>query len=295
MGFKDAIAGANIPDAPKESNREPRLYWRNGVKQARTPGFWYVKAEDQTTPPAAPWKATDRYDGEDGYEAEALRVAPIGYRSQPFRTTGEGPAKRTIWCDKWAPGMSIYTEVLCYVEGLTGVQILTCKGMTGKAIMDIFAEAKKTLRAYASKVAGKQLPAWAFWLPMSQLRDAKGGVVYSDTGHGSFTTAPALLLPGDDMDACASALYTGDAILAAGSREYMDRADWLKARRGNDGDDAPQVTNSAAPAVNTAGEAEFGKRSNTTVVKAPNFTPPRPGASTPPRAPAAAGGDEPPF
>ena len=46
MSFADQIKDLALPDVPPRAAEFPRIYWRNGNKQARTPGFFYTKADE---------------------------------------------------------------------------------------------------------------------------------------------------------------------------------------------------------------------------------------------------------
>lgn len=229
--FAEQITDIAIPEvAGSEGAEAPRIWWRNGVKQAKTGGFFYTSDKEFPGGLEAPWATKEVYDGENGYVAERLRVAVLAKRSQPFRDPKDASGKRDRtqprqWGLKWEPGMQIYTELLCFIEGYAGPVIWCADGLTGKAVDAALKAYKTGLLAEGSRVAKRALPWWSFWLPVSTKLAGDGKVAYEDTGFGSFVTPPALALGGNALDT----LFVGAEVLAAGAEVLNDSfAAWAK-------------------------------------------------------------------
>lgn len=242
--------------AEAEAERPPRMYWHNGEqsKAGDTPGDFYISANDLTDEPGAPWQPKQRFKGEDGYVTETLHIAPILVREQPYRVIkGINGAKDTwVWnLGRWQPGERIYTEVLCFVDGIAGPVNLIVKGLTGKAFTGrgTILSLGLAFRREAERIAKKPLPPWAFWLPVSTKRYANavlernktihavGDVMFEDTGHGSSVTPPALYLPDGDTAARIAALFVGADTYRLGFEIKERFAAWAEEKRTND--DAP--------------------------------------------------------
>lgn len=80
-------------------------------------------------------------------------------------------------------------------------------------------------------------------MPLSTEKDAKGRVVYTDTGHGSKVTRPVLVLPDMDEDDLLETLFVGADVLMRGVDIRAEYEAWFKERR------SAQV-DSAAPSAN---------------------------------------------
>ena len=93
--------------------------------------------------------------------------------------------------------------------------------MTGRAVMGktgIFNTYRSGLLREAEQLAGKRLPLWTFWLPISTLVNAKGQVSYTDTGHGSLDrheTYPRRVISQRASSARASVLWRNEALMSA--------------------------------------------------------------------------------
>lgn len=235
----DFLTNEAEAEAP-EAERPPRMYWHNGAKAKGndTPGDFYIAADELTNDPAAPWAKSNRFDNQDGYAAAQLRIAPIISRQQPYLVVkGINGAKDTWeWYRKWAPGMRLYTEILCLVEGIDQPVNLVVKGMTGKAFSGkggVFTQAQ-AFRRDAERIAKKTLPTWAFWLPIATKLDPKGKIAFEDTGHGSMVTPPTLYLPAGETKARMTALFIGQDWYNAGFELKARFADWAKEQRSNE-------------------------------------------------------------
>lgn len=254
MNALNALKTSTVATVQQEEQRPPRIYWRNGAKQARTPGFFYVKADELNEAPAAPWEPCNLYDNETGFKVEAISIAPIMQRQQAFKVEGQDRDARTIWLTAYEPGAKLYTEVLCFVEGISEPCVWCIKGMTGKAVTGkggILNQYKHGLLRTASQAVGKQLNTWAFWLPIGGAVDAKGQTLYEDTGFKSFTTPPALHWPAYEvMEDLIDSQFTGD-LYAQGEQVYREFLAWREQRRGNV---APEPV--AAPVVAAGWQTE---------------------------------------
>lgn len=236
--------------APADTDTEPPVFWWfNGNKQAKTPGCFYIKADALATRPDAPWAVDDRFDGETGFSTKALRIAYIGHRSQAFIEDDSGGYKKKVWLKHYEKGARFQTEILCFAEGIEGPVVLSVKGLTGKAFTaktsSILSAYKNGLLREGSRLEERQLPVWAFWMPISTLLDAGGKIAYQDTGFGSHTTPPSLFVP-DLGEATVTKLFVGLELLKAGDDARIAYDAWLRAQRGNV---APEPAPAAVVAV----------------------------------------------
>lgn len=220
----------------------PRIYWFNGVKQAQTAGRFYTSEREFPQGLTEPWASVSWFKDGDGYMTETLSIVPVRKRYQAYFEVIEGNRKSKTWlpAGKYETGARIYTEILCYMQGYDGLVILAVKGLTGKALTNktsgIFAQFRDSVMAKAKETLqkGKKLPPFAFWVPISTQRDTKNRVVYSDTGHGSTVTLPALQLPADVTRDTAKSLYVGRDLLMTLSAWYTDHDEWRVTYRKND-------------------------------------------------------------
>lgn len=243
MSWQEAVATVNPPVYEDGHEGPPRINWLNGVAQARTGGVFYTKARHHSGDLPAPWGLSQRFDDEEGYEAPDLTVALIGYRSEPFRIeTDASGKKRYQFFLKWEPGLSIYTEWLVMVDGLDYPCVLASKGMTGMALGDALKLYRQRVLRPAEKRQKRALPLWSFWMSLSTEKDARGRVIYTDTGHGSKVTRPVLVLPDMDEDDLLETLFVGADVLTRGVDIRAEYEAWFKERR------SAQV-DSAAPAA----------------------------------------------
>lgn len=226
-----------------EQEQPARMYWYNGAKSARTGGVFHIKFDELGHTPQEPWKDSERFDNEAGFETDSLRIAVIGQRQQAFRSIKDGNQERREWLARWEQGAQLYTEVLCMVQGIEQPVVWVMKGLTGKAVTGkggILNHYKNGLLRDATRLANKPLNPWAFWLPISTIKDAQGKIKYEDTGFGSTVTPPALFLPQGDVESMINELWIGaDLYEECGRiREQFDA--WLHEQRGIE--PAPPVT-----------------------------------------------------
>ncbi len=217
---------AVIDNMPTVAFEPPRMWWHNGIKQAKTSGSFYTRASEFPNGLPTPWASDDRFEGEQGYSTSALKVAVLAKRTQAFVKPAE-QGQPVEWLTKWRAGASVYTELLCLIEGYDGPVVWAAKGLTGKSVSEILRSYENGLLKEASRVAKRALPLWAFWLPISSKRLADGKPAYEDTGYGSWVTPPALVLPEQAMDA----LYVGNDLIATGSDIWNEHASWSKFQR----------------------------------------------------------------
>lgn len=214
----------------------PRLWWRNGESQKKNePGFFYTDDSQFPAGLGDPWKAEQVYPNnpEQGYVALKLGLAIIGFRWNAFRKVNQNGQERKVWLKDWVaePGVSIQTDMLCFVRGAEHGQlcVLSVKGLTGKTLTGrygILPTYRASFLKEACAVASKRLPDWTFWLPIAVAMKADGKTVdYRDTGHKSTYTPPALYLPKEDAF---NKLYVGRELLELGAAAYEGNQDWLK-------------------------------------------------------------------
>ena len=244
MSWQEAVTTVNPPVYDDGHEGPPRINWLNGVAQARTGGVFYTKARHHPGDLPAPWSLSQRFDDEEGYEVDALAVALIGYRSEPFRIEADASGKkRYLFYPKWEPGLSIYTEWLVMVDGLDYPCVLASKGMTGMALGDALKTYRQRVLRPAEKRQKRALPLWSFWMPLSTEKDNRNKVVYTDTGHGSKVTRPVLTLPDMDEDDLLETLFVGADVLARGVDLRAEYEVWFKERRSAQAENAPAAPN----------------------------------------------------
>ena len=269
MSFVDQVrvVPVDIPDDPRP--KPPRLYWFNGDKRSKTPGVFHIKHTELGEPPAQPWKVSDRFDGEVGYQTKSLDICVIGLKTQPFISERDGTrevGKR--WLTKWVKGAQLYTEVLALVEGIDGAVTWNSKGLTGKAFSSILRIYQTALLRQAESIAGQKLPLWSFWLPIGSAVDDDGKTIFADTGFGSYTTPPALHLPDMPINELVERLFVGADYYAECDRIRKENASWLKESYSTEdtqndyvadaGDNFATVARSGHARVDPASAAEVG-------------------------------------
>jgi hypothetical protein len=238
MSDFDVSGFSFTPDQQDRSGSEyPRIWWYNGSKQAGTNGHFFT-TEREFPEGIAGWSQVDRYDDEVGYSAEALKIAVIRRRAQAYSEERSGDNVTKTWHSHYKPGLKIYTELLCLIEGYDEPVLWIVKGMTGQAVtkrkvgmLDVFKasvldEAQKTWKGDGA------VPPWAFWMPIMAPKTDKGKPVYTDTGYGSHVTLPVLALPTIQRDSL-KALFVNRALLNFGLEVYHATAEWQKAQRGD--------------------------------------------------------------
>jgi len=230
MSWTDQVEAVNPPVYEDRADYPPRIWWYNGVKQARTPGVFFTKLDEHPGPLPAPWTNSNRYD-EAAYETPQLRVALIGQRQTPFTNeTDAAGQRRRHYVPKWQPGAQIYNEWLCFVEGLDYPCVLCSKGLTGKALAGVLKAYRAGVLKPAERIARRNLPLWSFWMPIAGMTD-KGKPVYADTGFGSFVTPPELKLPDLAEAKLTEALFVGPDLLVLGVDVRNEYDAWLKEKR----------------------------------------------------------------
>lgn len=238
MSWKDKAKETKFQTEVKTS-LFPRMYYHNGEKSRTgsggTSGEWYTKASELSAHGAAvnghPWKPKEKFEGEHGWVANEMRLAPIMTRSQAFVVENDV----TTWLKNYTAGARIYTEILCFVDGISTPMIFCLKGMTAKAIVGkggILQSFRKDATVFSADVA--MTPPWTFYVPMCAPLDKNGKPVFTDTGYKSFVTMPVAggsqpLNGPEDLDK----LYVGDEMLATGETIAEVHAAWKNERRGN--------------------------------------------------------------
>jgi len=238
----------------------PRIYWFNGEKKSQKGGHFYTSEAEFPQGLGEPWVGVSWFKDGDGYTTDSLSIVPIRKRYQAYFETTEGTRKIKTWlpAGKYETGARIYTEILCIMQGYDGLVILAVKGLTGKALTNkssgVFATMRDTVFATAKETLkkGTKLPPFAFWTPITTGRDAKGRVIYTDTGHGSTVTLPVCDIKGDVTRETAKGLYVGRDLLMQLGEWYTEHSEWRTTYRTNDaplqGADVPATP--PAPAKN---------------------------------------------
>lgn len=240
--FAERIAAVDTPVVNDAAPTTPAIWWYNGSKQAKTPGIFYVKGAALQQEPADPWVPSQRFENEIGFETPLLHLALITWRQQPYHVvevvSGGEQRKHRRYIAEWEPGAQIHTEIVCLAEGIAEPVVWSCHGMTGRAVMGkngICATYRTGLLRHAEQVARKRLPLWTFWVPISTLRDARGQVTYTDTGHGSLVTLPMLDWSDASQAELIDRLFTGEEWIVYGYEVRRQFESWRSQRRGLNG------------------------------------------------------------
>jgi hypothetical protein len=227
--FADQIAG--IDDIPVGDDLPLGSFtWMHGNKMGKTPGAFYGKAAEFPTVPGAPWvEDNDRFEGENGYAAPLLKIAVVGYRAQWY-LGGDGKGSMKQWITDFQQGAKKQVDLIVLAEGL-GLEpmiVTLVKVSKSKPIEQIIKGYREGLLRQASRVAGKALPLWSFWLPIAGQRTTEGKPFYKEfsgkDGKASYVTEPALYLPENAMDE----LFVGAELLRRGAEIHRQYSDWLK-------------------------------------------------------------------
>ncbi len=261
MSFAETIQAIDVPVVDDNKVGPPRIWWYNGNKAARTLGRFYTRLDEVGTEPSDPWLPSNRFENEDGYDTPVLRLAIIGYRQQAFRRDED----RRIWLDEWTQGAQLYTETLCFVEGIDEPVVWASKGLTGRAVTGkggILSTYRAGLLREAERKAKKRLPLWTFWLPIGTQLDQHGRPAYTSTGYSAnVVTLPALHLPHDDVGLCLHELFVGKEMLSWGAEVRQEFDAWFKQRRGNADANSPAEEDAqketALVSADTDDEGEF--------------------------------------
>jgi hypothetical protein len=226
-----------------------RIQWRNGEARTKTGGYFFVASERLGDfVPSAPWEPyTDTFnDGTEaeGYKADALQIAVIAARQQPFIRKDTGK----VWLEKYAKGeqgASLQVDVLCIAEGLEELGAIVWGSATVKTSFAIVGRPdgilhriKSDILKPASDLAKRDMRPWCFWAPISTELDGKGKVVYTAT-QGKPVTRPVLALPPTVDKTWLQAQFTGKQMATFGENLREDYDEWVKERRTNE---APQPT-----------------------------------------------------
>lgn len=229
--FAEQVTALALPtDVQTITFEPPKIWWHNGIKQAKTAGSFYTRASEFANGLAEPWIPEERFDGEAGFATTSLRLAILAYRSQPMRKYKDAEGKdQTEWKLRYEKGDTIYTELLCMIEGYDGPVVWAMKGLTGQAVTGkngILQSYINGLLKEASRVAKRGMPLWSFWLPIASKQTA-GKTAYEDTGFGSFVTPPALFLPENAIDV----LFVQPEGIAKGADILNEYTEWSKTKR----------------------------------------------------------------
>lgn len=263
--FASDIQDTNIPVYADEQQGDGllRIQWRNGEPKLKSAGRFFVDGErlgDRAI--GEPWASvTETFEsGEDaeGFGTEQLRIAILGVRQQPFVYEGEGRGQYKVWYERWEkgnPDMRMQVDVLCLAQGLAdepGVAPVVWSSSTIKTSFAIVGSKEPSIRVALAKllkagkaIAGKDMPSWAFWLPIASQRDGKTKKpIYQET-PGRPVTPPIVHVPAELTRDHLNKLYVGRELLTYGADLRAEWDEWLKERRTND---APEPATAAAPA-----------------------------------------------
>lgn len=227
----------------RDAEAYPRIWWYNGSKQAGTNGHFYTTEREFAECPKG-WTQVERYGDEVGYTADALRFAVIRKRVQAYSEDRSSGMAMKTWHPHYKPGMKLYTELLCIVDGIDEPVVWIVKGMLGKAVTSKFgllaAHHDMTIKQAMNTWKGEGVvPTWAFWCPIKADTTDKGKPVYTDTGYGSTVTLPKLDIPIHVPREVLVSLYVGRTVLDYGLEVYKASAEWQKTMRTNDESQSP--------------------------------------------------------
>jgi hypothetical protein len=219
---------AEIPGA---SDLEPgRLAWLHGVNAggAKTAGCFYGRDTAFVDPPGKPWVLDERHEGELGFSAPELRLAFIGNRSQWF-IPGQDKGDMPEWLTTYQDGAKKLTEYLILVDGIAEPMVLSVSGKyKAGPVMEILSNYRRGALAQAMRKYKRTLPAWAFWLPIANLRDKSGKTIYltakdgDGKEYGSVVTPPALV---------AAPLPVTKQQLLYGAELWQQYQEWMRFKR----------------------------------------------------------------
>jgi hypothetical protein len=222
MSLYDDFATLDLKDYNEGRIGPPRINWWNDA------GKFYSTAVGWREALEEPWRPTNRFEGEDGYEALQLDLAVIHVRKRPFIKNSDGKRE---YLSEWRDGTQYHSEYLVMINGIEEPAVFSVHGMAGRAMADIKKLFEATVLRAARKAApkGVKIPLWACWMPIGMNKDANGRAIRTRTGHGSNPVVlPALLLPSDDDAACFKQLYVGKDILQWGTELYHEYQPWAK-------------------------------------------------------------------
>jgi hypothetical protein len=217
-------------DAMGLSDGSLRINWYNGAPMMRTPGAFFVSTRRLEglgiDGLGAPWRKVDRVfasgDAEEGWETQALKVAPIGIRTQDVVIKPDGGLEflsGRVSKEGRPAGWSIYTELLCMIEGFDGPVKWSAKRIkTSMAIINGFRLYRKEVLDEARRARkNPRIPSWAFWVLIKSEVDGKGKPVYQDTTEGGpKVTPPQWGWPSGTTEDRVSAMYVGKRLLHKG-------------------------------------------------------------------------------
>jgi hypothetical protein len=207
-----------------------RINWYNGTPMLRTPGAFFVSQRrlEQVGADSLdnPWKKVTRVfasgEEEDGWETAKLKLAPIGIRTQDVNIKPDGVLEfltGRFSRENRPSGWSVYTELLCMVEGWDGPVKWSAKRIkTSMAIINGWRAYRKEILDEARRTRkNPRIPAWAFWATVASAVDAKGKPIYEDTSeNGPKVTPPVWQWPLGSTEERISAMYVGKTMLNRG-------------------------------------------------------------------------------
>jgi len=282
----DFDTGVALPTYTEETQGDGllRIQWRNGEPKLETPGRFFVSEENLgDLVPGAPWVKTREVfdDGtkSQGYKAEALDMAILCVRAQPFHWSAANgtPGRYKIWQGRWVKGdaapefQSMSVEVLAYVQGFTEPVVWTSATIkTSFAIIaqrgdSILRHIDQAMVKAANQTAKRPLDRYAFWAGISTERDAKGEVVYTPT-KGKAVTLPVLALPPEKQRDRAWLLSRfvggtpeGKTLLAYTLIPLREQYEgWRQERRSNEAEAPPVAAPTGRNVPQPVGADEFG-------------------------------------
>lgn len=230
MSWQDQYQQANVAVPEEGYAGPPRIWWRNGKIETKSPGFFYTKAKDHPDGLASPWVESNRYLNDAGYEATALAFAVIGWRSEPFIKVEKNGKTSYRYLPQYVEGASIYTEYLVMVDGINYPCVLIVKGMAGKAMSEAGQEFEKAVLNAATHRQKRRVARWTFWMPMTGATDRRGPV-FAKLKKGGVITPLVLNLPDIDEADMLETLFVGMDVLVKGAQVREEYAVWLKEKR----------------------------------------------------------------
>jgi hypothetical protein len=223
----------------RESDGLLRIQWRNGVPATQTPGHFFVEVDRLEAlgldAPSEPWKPFTAVfasgDTAEGYRCDAAKLQVIGVRQQDATRDADGRlaflAQRADRANR-PQGWTVVVELLCGIKGFTVPVVVRSRTIkTSMALLIDICGGMRDLRRDAGKLAGRTLPPWFFYAPVTGAKDAKGKTVYEKT-QGAMVTPPRLLLPAGEGRELYNALYVGRELVQWGEQVYQERVEWLR-------------------------------------------------------------------
>jgi len=181
---------------------------------------------------AFPGWTKERITFRSGKEESALTthkvsIAAIRTRFRWFARQGSETAYYPRQAFVMGANMRGHLQVLAAIQGASEPIVITFKGKASQAFEALLKDfgTKVVLAANRHAPKGKQLPRYAFWMPIAPGPHTKAG----GAGHESVVTLPSLGLPADITREYLQSLYIGRDSLIRFQEWYQEAGAWVDA------------------------------------------------------------------